>query len=264
VTLGSAGRIHSTTRLSCLSLRPISHYCHWCRLREPAAARQEVVLVVSSPVFTHTRYFLRLPFVFAALHTAHCNTHDTHTTRFHTRQSSSRYEHGTPSYCCRRPRHDKKNNYHPARAGSRVPDPCPERAESRLVAAQHPGPLELRSVLALASLALERTRTQNTPVVLNACLRRAILLGILLDSLHIHISALFCIFVFYLLHCILPSPADFTKKAGQACFTTPGSSNQTTHQHNVNIDARHQQQLVTTTGSLSTLSLITLLLPLAI
>jgi hypothetical protein len=32
VTLGSAGRIHSTTRLSCLSFRPISHYCHWCRL----------------------------------------------------------------------------------------------------------------------------------------------------------------------------------------------------------------------------------------
>jgi hypothetical protein len=225
------------------------------------------VLVVSSPVFTHTRYFLRLPFVFAALHTAHCNTHDTHTTRLHTRQSSSRYEHGTPSYRCRRPRHDKKATTTTTRLVQEVEFQILVPREQRAGLSQ-PNILDRSNLDQYWHWLLwplnAHERTQNTPVVLNACLRRAILLGILLDSLHIHISALFCIFVFYLLHCILPSPADSTKKVGQACFTTPGSSNQTAHQHNVNIDARHQQQLVTTTGSLSTLSLITLLLPPAI
>jgi len=90
------------------------------------------------------------------------------------------------------------------------------------------------SILALTSRALE---TLHTPAVLNACLRRAILLGIILAVFtHTHTQP-------HLAYSCLTFSIDscrrqriLTKSAGQACLTA-GTSNQTT-----SIDQQHQRQ----------------------
>jgi hypothetical protein len=61
----------------------------------------EVVVLVLRPSSRTSVVFFAFAIRFAALH---CNTH----TRIHTRQSSSRYEYGTPSYRCRPPRQQRQ------------------------------------------------------------------------------------------------------------------------------------------------------------
>lgn len=91
--------------------------------------------------------------------------------------------------------------------------PCPRRLES--ISLPNPGP-------------------HPNSIHARGPLRVPILLGILFAILHIHISGLICIFVFFTFS--IDSQRISTKSRRGVVLRLAGTSNQTTHQHNVNID----------------------------